>query len=70
MRLEMGSEPKPAATLQRRQDGYLQTLESAENSKHTELVDADEDESEFRGTRDGVFSEGSRTGGSGNILLN
>ena len=65
MGLEIGPGTKPAAASQRRQDGHLQTLEFATFDEHTSQVDAGEDESDARGTRLSVLSQGIRTGGSG-----
>ena len=70
MGLEMGPGTKSAAALQRQQDGHLQTLKSTTSDEHTKQMDAGENESGTRGTRYGVLSQGSRTGGGGNILLN
>ena len=70
MRLEMGPGTKPAAASQRQQDGHLQTFESTTSGEHTQQVNAHKDESDARGTRHGMLSEGSRIGGSGNNLLN
>ena len=69
MGLEMGPGTKPAAASQRRQDGHLQTLEPATCDEHTKQLDTGEDESDTRGTRHGVLSQGSTTGGSGNCLF-
>ena len=69
MGLEMGPGTKSAAALQRQQDGHLRTLKSNMSDEHTKQVDAGEDESDTRGTRYDVLSQGSRTGGDGNSLF-
>ena len=68
--MDMGPGSKPADTPQRQHGGHLQTFKSTSSGEYTKQVDADEDESDSQGTRNGMFSEGSRTGGIGNSLLN
>ena len=65
---DMGLGSKPATAPQRRHTGQLQNIESATSGEHIEQDDVAGDESDS--PRYGTFIERSRTGGSGNSLLN